>query len=142
MAPTIRQATDPKLIAVYGSLRAGCALPNQPDLAAGLKDLGRCILAGALYDLGDYPGLLPGRGRVIGELYELRDPGVLVVLDEYEEYDRRAPSQSEYVRRLARLIEPAVDAWVYYYNRGVDPRSRVASGDWTEYLRNRPGGRV
>jgi gamma-glutamylcyclotransferase (GGCT)/AIG2-like uncharacterized protein YtfP len=83
---------------------------------------------------------VPGRGRVVGELYALLDPEVLADLDEYEECYPLAPSSSEYVRRVARLIEPDVDAWVYYYNRPVEGQARVASGDWTEHLRSRPEG--
>jgi gamma-glutamylcyclotransferase (GGCT)/AIG2-like uncharacterized protein YtfP len=81
---------------------------------------------------------LPGHERVVGELYELLDAEVLADLDEYEECYPLAPSRSEYVRRVARLVEPDIDAWVYYYNRSVGGRSRVVSGDWTEHLKSRP----
>jgi gamma-glutamylcyclotransferase (GGCT)/AIG2-like uncharacterized protein YtfP len=100
-------------------------------------DAGRCILAGVLYDLGDYPGLLPGEGRVVGELYELADSAAIAELDLYEDYDELEPLRSEYIRRVVRLIHPAVDAWVYYFNGSTRDRARVTSGDWAEHLRLR-----
>jgi gamma-glutamylcyclotransferase (GGCT)/AIG2-like uncharacterized protein YtfP len=132
----------PTAVAVYGSLRTGCSLPNQPDLASRLRPLGRCVIGGLLYDLGDYPGLVPGDGRVVGELYEPRDAAVLELLDLYEQYDPLHPSRSEYVRRAVRLIEPPVDAWVYYFVGDTRGRSRVSCADWLDHLRRRVARRA
>src|SRR5947207_10958435 len=50
-------------VAVYGSLREGFALPDAPDVGSALVDHGNCRIPGELYDLGEYPGLCPGRDR-------------------------------------------------------------------------------
>jgi gamma-glutamylcyclotransferase (GGCT)/AIG2-like uncharacterized protein YtfP len=134
-----REAT-PQIVAFYGSLRAGCAIPEQPSLAGRLIDLGSCALAGTLYDLGEYPGLVAGEGRVVGELHQLLDPSVIGELDRYEGYDELDPSRSEYVRRVARLIDPALDAWVYYFNGETRDLAPVPSGDWAEHIRFRERG--
>jgi gamma-glutamylcyclotransferase (GGCT)/AIG2-like uncharacterized protein YtfP len=132
------QASGVSHLAVYGSLRRGLGLPDEPDVRASLFDRGPCTIAGILYDLGEYPGLVPGDGRVVGELYELRDPAVLVELDRYEEYDARDRHGSLFVRRAVRLIEPPLlDAWVYWFNGDVGARAPVPAGDWAAYLRAR-----
>lgn len=104
-------------------------------------EAGPCVLSGVLFDLGEYPGLLPGDGQVVGELYELADPTLIHELDEYEGYNALMPSQSEYIRRVTRLIDPAVDAWVYYFNGDTRGSARVISGDWAQHLRRRKIGR-
>jgi gamma-glutamylcyclotransferase (GGCT)/AIG2-like uncharacterized protein YtfP len=131
------QAGGPGHLAVYGSLRAGLALPDQPDAGASLVDRGPCTIAGTLYDLGDYPALVPGAGRVVGELYELRDPAVLAVLDRFEEYDVDDHAASMYVRRAVRLVDPQIEAWVYCFNGETGTRRPVPDGDWAAHVRAR-----
>ncbi|HEY1829391.1 MAG TPA: gamma-glutamylcyclotransferase family protein [Acidimicrobiales bacterium] len=123
---------DATYLAVYGTLRSGLALPEQPpELAELLSDRGPCVLAGVLHDLGAYPGLRTGAGRVAGELYELDDPAsVFDILDVYEGFDSTDPERSLYLRRRVPLLEPALEAWVYFYNREPDPMSVISSGDW------------
>jgi gamma-glutamylcyclotransferase (GGCT)/AIG2-like uncharacterized protein YtfP len=123
---------DATYLAVYGTLRPGLALPDQPrELAELLSDRGPCVLAGVLHDLGAYPGLRTGAGRVNGQLYELDDPArAFDILDVYEGFDPVDPDRSLYVRRRVPLLEPSVEAWVYLYNREPDPMSVINSGDW------------
>ena len=52
-----------------------------PVLARGATFLGEASVAGRLLDLGRYPALVAGAGRVKGELYRLDDPELLPVLD-------------------------------------------------------------
>lgn len=67
-------ADQPDYVAVYGSLMRGFGLSDAPEgLEELLIDRGSCVISGKLYDLGDYPGLVPGDGNVNGELYEVRD---------------------------------------------------------------------
>jgi gamma-glutamylcyclotransferase (GGCT)/AIG2-like uncharacterized protein YtfP len=110
-------------------------------VAAWLIDRGPCTIAGTLYDLGEYPGLVRGDGHVAGELYELTEPAVLAELDRYEEYDPLDEAKSMYVRRAVRLVRPTLDAWVYYFNRVPDTRGRVPGGDWAAYVRDRESAR-
>lgn len=87
-------------------------------------------VSGRLLDLGHYPGLVEGAGRVRGEVYRLDDPELLPVLDREEGYNferRRAVVTLDGGRRAR--------AWIYRY-RG--PRARatpIADGD---YRRARP----
>lgn len=66
-------------------------------------------------------------------MYEVLDFKAFQALDKYERYDSLRPNDSLYVRRAVRLIEPAVDAWVYFYNKGIDGKPLVSSGDWAEH---------
>ena len=52
-----------------------------------LTPLGPATVPGLLYDLGRYPGLVPGDGLVHGELFAGADAAVLAALDQYEGCD-------------------------------------------------------
>lgn len=90
--------------------------------------MGFKFIPGVLLDLGGFPGLLPGNGKVLVEVYEVSDE-VLANLDalegvEYGLYSREAID----------------DIQVYYY-RGFNhdmprqiPAPVIDSGDWALYL--------
>ncbi|MEQ8432818.1 MAG: gamma-glutamylcyclotransferase family protein [Oceanicaulis sp.] len=118
------------LIAVYGLLRAGETGFAQFGLAHAFRDAGPCVLTGELWDLGRYPGLMEGEGRVLGELFEVIDPSVMTRLDAFEDYWPGDPARSRYARRKVQLIEPDHEAWVYVWILGLDAASRIESGDW------------
>lgn len=116
--------------AVYGLLRAGESGFARFGLADAFAPLGPCRLPGQLYDLGDYPGLIEGKGSVIGELFEVRDPSVMPRVDAFEDYWPEDMDRSRYVRRKVRLIEPDREAWVYIWLKGLDDARLIESGDW------------
>ena len=118
------------LIAVYGLLRAGESGFAQFGVANAFTDAGPCVIEGELWDLGRYPALVPGEGRVIGELFEVLDPYVMPDLDAFEDYWPGDPARSRYGRRKVRLIEPDREAWVYVWLLGLDGARRIESGDW------------
>jgi gamma-glutamylcyclotransferase (GGCT)/AIG2-like uncharacterized protein YtfP len=100
-------------------------------LADRVDILGPDRITGTLYDLGDYPGLVPsGAGIVVGELLMPRDDGVLALLDAYELYDPANPQASEYVRVRVTTLDGGIDAWVYAYNRDVGGVPVIAGGRW------------
>jgi hypothetical protein len=126
-----------------------------------LRFIGPARIPGRLVDLGDFPGLvlaMPMRessttdspaaeteavGFVRGELFEVIDPAVWPLLDDYEGYDASAPNQSPFVRHRLALIEPELEAWVYFLNRPADGYPEVIDLSWPEYkaLRAREGAR-
>jgi gamma-glutamylcyclotransferase (GGCT)/AIG2-like uncharacterized protein YtfP len=116
------------LLFTYGTLMRGYGL--HPVLAGGATAMGEGSVAGRLLDLGRYPGLIAGAGRVRGELYRLDDPELLPVLDREEGYNferRRAVVTLAGGRR--------VRAWLYRY-RG--PRERATPIPDGDYRRARP----
>jgi gamma-glutamylcyclotransferase (GGCT)/AIG2-like uncharacterized protein YtfP len=139
----------PDRLVVYGSLmrdlpsatgERGPDLLDRLGVGALLRRVGPCRVGGVLFDLGAYPALRRSpcdADSVCGELYTILDPAVLAVLDDFEGYDPRNPSDSDYLRERVELLEPrGVDAWVYVFNREPDPILRIASGDWRAHLAN------
>jgi gamma-glutamylcyclotransferase (GGCT)/AIG2-like uncharacterized protein YtfP len=120
-------------LAVYGLLRQGSNAPDRPRIMDSLTDCGPCEIAGLLYDLGDYPGLVIGSGIVAGQLFEVADASTFRELDRYERYDPEDLKGSLYLRRSVYLVKPSHDAWVYVYNQSLVDKRRVVSGDWLRY---------
>jgi len=83
----------------------------------------RTHVAGALFDMGNYPGFRREfSGTVFGELYELRDPvSLFALLDAYE---------GEEYRRIAVETAGHGLAWIYELaDLPVTPR--IQSGDYS-----------
>jgi len=116
--------------AVYGLLRAGESGFAQLGLAEAFTPLGPCHIPGRLYDLGAYPGLTPGPGQVVGELFEVFDASVITRLDAFEDYWPDDPGRTRYGRRKMQLIQPARTAWVYVWVLGLDQARLLPGGDW------------
>jgi gamma-glutamylcyclotransferase (GGCT)/AIG2-like uncharacterized protein YtfP len=121
-------ARSSPLLFTYGTLMRGYGL--HAVLAPGARVIGAATARGRLLDLGRYPGLIAGAGRVRGEVYRLDDPELLPILDREEGYN--------FVRR--RAIVTLADgrrlrAWVYRY---CGPRERGALIRDGNYRRARP----
>lgn len=133
---------SPPLLATYGTLMRSFDRHEQLGLADRLVYVTRCRWSGRLYDLGSFPGAVPGAGTVHGELFRLRDPQVWRVLDHYEGYDPAREEASLFVRRQVPLDDPADEtAWVYWYNGDPGDHPQVPSGDWAASVDERgPSG--
>lgn len=125
-------------VALYGSLMRGLGAAKRLGLEDRMRFVGPCVLEGALYDLGDWPGLRPGSGRVVGEIHALLEPAVLATLDAFEDYVPEAPQRSLYLRERVTLVEPAgTRVWTYVYNRAPDGAARIPHGDWRRWRAER-----
>jgi gamma-glutamylcyclotransferase (GGCT)/AIG2-like uncharacterized protein YtfP len=116
------------LLFAYGTLMRG--YPLHRALRRGASLVGAGSVRGRLLDLGAYPGLIAGGGRVRGEVYRLDAAELLPVLDREEGYN--------FIRRrvLVTLDGGArARAWVYRY-RG--PRARAVPVPHGDYRRVRP----
>ena len=111
----------------YGTLMRGYR--RHRFLAAGATLVGEATAPGRLLDFLHYPGLIPGRGRVRGQLYRLHRAEVLPVLDREEGYNfvRGRTTVTLVGGRRTR-------AWVYRY-RG--PRERAIPIPHGDYRRIR-----
>jgi gamma-glutamylcyclotransferase (GGCT)/AIG2-like uncharacterized protein YtfP len=113
------------LLFVYGTLkRGGCR--HGPLAAQRFCGEARTAAQYALYDLGDYPGLVSdeqGGQAVEGELYEVSE-SLVPWLDAVE----GAPT---WFKRDPVVLQgaPAL-AWAYFYQGEQHDRPRVASGRW------------
>ena len=116
------------LLFAYGTLMRGYGLHRV--LAGGATFLGMGTAPGRLLDLGRYPGVVAGRGRVSGEVYRLHDPQVLPAVD------RAEGVQFVRGRTLVTLADGGrAPAWMYRY-RG--PRERAVPIPDGDYRRARP----
>jgi gamma-glutamylcyclotransferase (GGCT)/AIG2-like uncharacterized protein YtfP len=119
----------------------GLGAMEEIGLADRVRYVGPCVIEGRLFDLGAYPGLRFGSGRVIGEIHEVLDPDALVALDQFEGFEPAAPHDSLYLReRVPLLIPKAVMAWLYVYNREPEETRWIEGGDWRIHLERRTQG--
>lgn len=123
-----------ELIAFYGTLMSGFDSLARLGVHEQLRLLGPCRIAGRLFDLGEWPTLVLGEGIVEGELFEVLDARLFTELDPFEDYDPADHSASSYLRVRSRLLEPALDAWLYVANEPVEERRLIASGSWYSWV--------
>lgn len=99
--------------------------------------VGYARVRGKLYDLGDYPGVVPSSEDhrwVRGEVYEL-DEGVdvLATLDRYEGCHSGDPEPHEFERVTGDATfedGKTVQVWIYVYKMRVDEKPEITSGDY------------
>jgi gamma-glutamylcyclotransferase (GGCT)/AIG2-like uncharacterized protein YtfP len=130
---------------VYGTLRSESPHPMARRLRSGAKLLGKASAAGALYDLGYYPGatFAPGnKTRVLGEVFVIHPASSLkAALDIYEGAETDAIGSmygpAEIVVELERGgMRRAI---VYALKRIPRYAKPVESGDWILHRRIRAG---
>ena len=133
------RADDPRagdLFAFYGLLKQGAAgAPSHIDLEGVGTFLGPCWFAGAMYDLGDHPGVVTGDTLCEGMAYELRDPRIVPELDEFEDVYPDDPAGSLYRRIRIPLLRADGNpdgrtAWIYWYNQSIAGGRRILDGCW------------
>jgi gamma-glutamylcyclotransferase (GGCT)/AIG2-like uncharacterized protein YtfP len=105
-------------------------------LAQGADRIGAAGFRGRLYRVAAYPGAVASQRAedvVRGELYRLRDPALLPVLDRYEGCDP-GNAAAPYARRLAPVTladgAASTNAWIYLYTGPIDGLERIVSGDF------------
>ncbi|MGJ7030843.1 gamma-glutamylcyclotransferase family protein [Niabella hirudinis] len=130
---------------VYGSLLSGFKSPAYEYIARYFELLGPATAPGTLYDLGDYPAALPDQSgrRIIGELYKIGNDHQLsyaiAQLDGYEGLSPEAGETAEYKRELVTVScnEEQIPAWVYWFNRAIEDKPVIESGDVLQHLRDK-----
>ncbi len=132
--PSLGSQSDGEItyLFVYGGLMRGFDLHHY---LASSTFIDTGWTEGSLVEVGRYPGLIAGPGKVKGEVYALVDPPAhLEALDELEDFDPTNPLASTYLRTICEVHlanGSLARAWVYTYNRGDAGRLAVIeSGDW------------
>lgn len=115
---------------VYGTLRAGGSNDIRRFVPAP-EHVGEASIAGVLYDLGAYPGLvLGGASRVRGEVYRIA-PKLETALDRLEAV--ADDDSGEYIRREVEVLvgRRVLRCLVYEIHPSrIERRPVIASGDW------------
>jgi len=104
---------------IYGTLKAGYhERANQFDNQR--TDVKEAWIDDAdLYDLGFFPAMVHGTGRVFGELHEYDDwEYVLEAYDRIEGFHEESPETSMYIREVVdvHVGEQVVKAYTYFWN--------------------------
>ncbi|MBK1882620.1 gamma-glutamylcyclotransferase [Luteolibacter pohnpeiensis] len=114
-----------ELVFVYGTLRKGGSNEFRME---GCRLIGSATVAGSIYRIDWYPGLLlhSGNGQVRGEVYEV-GAASLKDLDAYEgdEYRR--------LKAKAQLQDGTLqEVWLWEWLGEVDPAAKITTGDWLD----------
>ena len=122
------------LFFVYGTLKEGGHFAGSFD-----KDRISCRKAAALgfdlYNLGWFPGIVRGEGKVYGEVHEFddKDGRILRAFDGIEGYSEK-DDDGLYRRRKIKVTTDQgeeVDAFVYIFNQAISEKSEhIESGEW------------
>ncbi len=131
---------------VYGTLRTDISRPVNSDLLGETTDrVEKATMQAALYDIGEYPGLILSADpsdRVIGEVFHIK-PGqtkrLLDQLDRYEGMSSANDVRGQYRREIREVNcnDGRLSAWVYVYNWPIENLVRIDSGDYLQYLRSK-----
>lgn len=121
------------LLFVYGSLMSGCERGAFLNRDHKVRFLGTAVARGALYDLGEFVGMINDEGgeAVQGELYEVIDDETFFsTLDVIEGFWPKEPDRSLYVRKQIPVETTAgmAHAHAYVYNQQVSGFPIIASG--------------
>jgi len=108
-------------------------------LEGKVKAIRKATVEGIIYHLPEgYPAMIPGRGRVKGEIIEVTDSKILEEIDLLEEYKGegeenlydRVPVEAETERG------EKISCWTYFYgNREYAEKSgkHISNGDWGKF---------
>ena len=126
---------------VYGTLMGGLVTPIATYLKDNSEFLGEALLEGHLYDIGQYPGLIPQKGSntwVQGHVFKLSNAQEMwPIIDRYEGIGPEFPPPMEYIRVEAPVLlkEEVIDCWVYQYNYSIEGCLLIPSGNYLEHLK-------
>ena len=84
-----------------------------------------------LYLISDFPGIVPGSGRVVGEVYRVSE-------EKFQRLDQIEGTPYLYRRELIKVKlanGEELEAYTYIYNHSVDGLEKIPSGDWKKFWR-------
>ncbi len=119
---------------VYGTLLQG--MKREGILKDGIY-LGPAITQADLYDIGDFPGIQPGSGTTVGEVYSIKKD-LLNLLDRIEGYSPSDLSSSLFIRKSITVRDFAENkktaAFTYFFNNKINGYIKIPHGDYRRYL--------
>jgi gamma-glutamylcyclotransferase (GGCT)/AIG2-like uncharacterized protein YtfP len=130
---------------VYGSLRSGFKSPAYEYISRFFSFVSEAKVKGKLFDLGSYPAGVPADDEsfIVGELYTIKhEPEFSWAIGQLDDYEGVTVEPDEiqlYKRELidVHTNDSVVKAWIYWYNRSVDGKPCIESGDLIQYLQQK-----
>ncbi len=126
---------------VYGTLRKNGGSELSQFLLKHANYVGEATFQGKLFNVHHYPGVIESENsqdRVLGELYQLTKPEVLLpLLDDYEECTADYPKPHEYSREAKELMSHElglIKSWIYLYKHDTSKLEHIQSGDYLGFL--------
>jgi len=99
--------------------------------------LGLGVASGRLFDVGEFPALQQGAGRVLGELFQVPDQ-IVEKIDLLEGFDKNNPADSIFQRQptMVKSISSSqtIQAEVYYYSDSLTDALLIFGGDYRRYI--------
>ena len=132
------------LLFVYGTLMQEFNSEITKVLRNNSKLVGEGWIAGRLFDIGSYPGLIyhpQSAQQVRGEIYKMYLPEQLLpLLDHYEMIDPNHPNENEYRRDLVTVKSQheVLNCWTYIFQLSPAPFPEISSGDYRSYFSQNP----
>lgn len=124
---------------VYGTLRRGQRASLQREAHKfDVKFCGEDRINGRMYHLGAYPGVKrightvdfqDNQPLISGEIFFIKHPSVVALMDAYEGYNSDDPRLGLF-NRVQVEAESGKMVWVYLYNPPVTSDQLITSGDW------------
>ena len=100
---------------VYGTLLKG--MSNYDDYLAYAKFVSKAEIDGFdMYDLGHFPGIVKGKGKVKGEIYEVDD-------ELLEDLDFLENNGNLYIRE--KVNTEFGEVYVYVYNKSIENMTQI-----------------
>ncbi len=131
---------------VYSSLRHGFHNPAYNYITQYFSFVCHGKIKGILSDLGEFPVGTPTTQNsfIEGELYAIKKDDefswVIGQLDDYEDVNAEEDKTPLFRRELTEVFldkNESTYAWVYWYTEDVTGKPIIASGDVTEYFREK-----
>lgn len=119
---------------VYGTLKEGGHFAEQFD-AFRLNAKAAEVTGFDLYNLGWFPGVKPGAGKVLGELHEYCEKNLVrEMMDRIEGYSEKNPERSLFRRQRVEVKTEDgqhVEANMYVFNRELSATAKkIEDGIW------------
>ena len=129
-----------KYLFVYGTLMKKYTGLKPINLEKYGKYICEGYIHGRIYEIDNFPGLIitnEPNEKVFGEIFLLNDFNRSIhELDQYEDFFPDDLGKSLYVRQIKQINVKGggiKKAWVFIYNRAVDKKKRIVSGNYLDY---------
>lgn len=124
-------------VLLYGTLTHGTSRQSELGVDNMLELVGDSYIKGSMYELSSFPGVVDAGDNIYAaQAFRIKHPGVLNLLDTFQEYDPMMEPTSLFTRREVAVPGLGIDAWAYFLNPNSLPAGSplVTDASWAEYI--------